>query len=143
SRTHVRLVLKPRARPLHAFRTRVELVSALRDIVKIQQTAVEERGILHRDCSVNNAMIEDDGNGTNGLLIDWEFAGTLPFMSRSLLWQLSEAVGDPATSARSWKVKVATSSLTKPPPLILHHYHDDLESLFYVLVCICIEFRGP
>ncbi|KAG1841641.1 hypothetical protein C8R48DRAFT_559898, partial [Suillus tomentosus] len=74
SRTHVRLVLKPRARPLHAFRTRVELVSALRDIVKIQQTAVEERGILHRDCSVNNAMIEDDGNGTNGLLIDWEFA---------------------------------------------------------------------
>ncbi|KAG1898433.1 uncharacterized protein F5891DRAFT_899785, partial [Suillus fuscotomentosus] len=34
SRTHVRLVLKPRARPLHAFRTRVELVSALRDIVK-------------------------------------------------------------------------------------------------------------
>lgn len=157
SHTHVHLVLKPHARPLHAFQTRVELVSALWDIVKIQQTAVEERGILHCDCSVNNAMIEDDGNGTNGLLIDWEFAvhihagqkyviggmGTLPFMSRSLLWQLSEAVGNPATSARSWKVKVATSSLTKPPPLILHHYHDNLESLFYVLVYICIEFRGP
>jgi hypothetical protein len=33
-RTHVRLVLKPRARPLHKFRTKVELVGALRDIVK-------------------------------------------------------------------------------------------------------------
>jgi hypothetical protein len=32
-RTHVRLVLKPRARPLHEFRTRKELVKALRDIV--------------------------------------------------------------------------------------------------------------
>ncbi|KAG2744239.1 hypothetical protein P692DRAFT_201722157, partial [Suillus brevipes Sb2] len=31
--THVRLVLKPRARPLHEFRTRKELVKALRDIV--------------------------------------------------------------------------------------------------------------
>ncbi|KAG2080125.1 uncharacterized protein F5147DRAFT_784509 [Suillus discolor] len=148
---------EPRTRPLHAFQTRVELVSALQDIVKIQQTAVEDRGILHCDCSLNNAMIEDDGDGTHGLLIDWEFAvhiyagqkyviggtGTLPFMSHSLLWQLSEAVGDPATSAHSWKVKVATSSLAKPPPLIQHHYHDDLELLFYVLVCICIESRGP
>ncbi|KAG1733314.1 hypothetical protein EDB19DRAFT_2001984 [Suillus lakei] len=69
--------------------------------------------------------------------------GTLPFMSCSLLWQLSEAVGDVATSACSWKAKLATSSLTKPPPLILHHYHDDLKSLFYVFVCICIEYRGP
>lgn len=32
-RTHVRLVLKPRARPLHEFRTKKELVKALRDIV--------------------------------------------------------------------------------------------------------------
>jgi hypothetical protein len=32
-RTHVRLVLKPRARPLHEFRTRKVLVKALRDIV--------------------------------------------------------------------------------------------------------------
>ncbi|KAG2104744.1 uncharacterized protein F5147DRAFT_579743 [Suillus discolor] len=35
------------------------------------------------------------------------------------------------------------SSLAKLPPLIQHHYHDDLESLFYILVHICIEFRGP
>ncbi|KAG1859221.1 hypothetical protein F4604DRAFT_1930759 [Suillus subluteus] len=143
SRMHIHLVLKPCARPLHAFWTKVELVSAPWDIVKIQQIAVEDCGILHRDCSLNNAMIEDDGNGTHGLLIDWEFAGTLPFMSRSLLWQLSEAVGDPATSACSWKAKVATSSLAKLPPLILHHYHDDLESLFYIFMSICIEFRGP
>ncbi|KAG1810511.1 hypothetical protein EV424DRAFT_1328124 [Suillus variegatus] len=32
-RTHVRLVLKPKARPLHEFRSRKELVKAIRDIV--------------------------------------------------------------------------------------------------------------
>ncbi|KAG2094410.1 uncharacterized protein F5147DRAFT_585027, partial [Suillus discolor] len=31
-------------------------------------------GILHRDCSLNNSMIEDDGNRSHGTLIDWEFA---------------------------------------------------------------------
>ncbi|KAG2086080.1 uncharacterized protein F5147DRAFT_588701, partial [Suillus discolor] len=133
SRTHLRLVLKPRARPLHVFRTKVELVGALQDIAKIQQTAVEECGILHRDYSLNNAMIWDDGSGGWGTLIDWEFAVHI----------LSEAVGDPATSVRSWKAKLATHSLAMPPPLILHHYHDDLESLFYVFMCICIEYRGP
>ncbi|KAG2123439.1 hypothetical protein DEU56DRAFT_745387, partial [Suillus clintonianus] len=34
SRTHVRLVLKPRARPLHQFRSHAELLTAIRDIVK-------------------------------------------------------------------------------------------------------------
>ncbi|KAG2089230.1 uncharacterized protein F5147DRAFT_780694 [Suillus discolor] len=139
SRTHLRLVLKPRARPLHALRTKVELVGALQDIAKIQQTAVEERGILHRDCSLNNTMIWDDGSQKYAI----GGTGTLPFMSRSLLWQLSEAVGDPATSVRSWKAKLAMHSLAMPPPLVLHHYHDDLESLFYVFMCICIKYRGP
>ncbi|KAG1758541.1 hypothetical protein EDD22DRAFT_764627, partial [Suillus occidentalis] len=32
-RTHVRLVLKPRTRPLHKFRSRVEFLSAIRDIM--------------------------------------------------------------------------------------------------------------
>ena len=37
-RTHVRLVLRPRARPLHMFRTKLELVGAIRDIVKSKHT---------------------------------------------------------------------------------------------------------
>ncbi|KAG2117579.1 hypothetical protein DEU56DRAFT_717703, partial [Suillus clintonianus] len=33
-RTHVRVVLKPRARPLHKFRTKLELLTSIRDIVQ-------------------------------------------------------------------------------------------------------------
>jgi len=40
----------------------------------VQQEAVEERHLLHRDCSVNNGMIEDGLDGPTGSLIDWEHA---------------------------------------------------------------------
>ncbi|KAG2079492.1 uncharacterized protein F5147DRAFT_552338, partial [Suillus discolor] len=72
--THVRLVLKPCGRPLHMFRMLKEFVRALRDIVEIQQAVVEECQILHRDCSLNNTMILDEPEGSEGFLIDWEFA---------------------------------------------------------------------
>ncbi|KAG0698459.1 hypothetical protein DFH29DRAFT_1002833 [Suillus ampliporus] len=126
-RTHVRLVLKPCARPLHMFRTLKELVQALRDIVIIQKTVVEERKILHRNCSLNNVMILDDIDMSKGFLIDWEFAvriaadnkypiggtGMVPFMSCRLLGQVSlmqqqvkvEAEMKRVTKARKSKLK--------------------------------------
>jgi hypothetical protein len=87
---HVCLVLKPHTQPLHMFQMKVELVSAIQDIIRskysffslffplthflVQQIAVEEHGILHHNCSLNYTMIEDDGDGSHGMLIDWEFA---------------------------------------------------------------------
>ncbi|KAG2149237.1 hypothetical protein DEU56DRAFT_908936 [Suillus clintonianus] len=119
------------------FRTKVELLGAIWDIIKIQQMVVEEKGILHRDCSLNNSMIKDDGDRSHGTLIDWEFAvfiaqgqkytrggtGTLPFMSRSLLFQLSEAVSSVAT--------------------LCFEFPCGLESVFYIFIWICIGYRGP
>lgn len=42
--------------------------------LSVQRQAVESRKVLHCDSSLNNAMIEDDGDGSHGMLIDWEFA---------------------------------------------------------------------
>ncbi|KAG2157190.1 hypothetical protein DEU56DRAFT_905854 [Suillus clintonianus] len=137
------------------FWTKVELLGAIWDIIKIQQTVVEEKGILHCDCSLNNSMIEDDGDGSHRTLIDWEFTvfiaqgqkyarggtGTLPFMSRSLLFQLSEAVSSVATLEHS--MKCASSSHVTQARLIIYRYEDDLESVFYVFIWICIGYRGP
>lgn len=33
--------------------------------------------ILHRDCSLNNIMIEDCEGDSRGALIDWEFASRI------------------------------------------------------------------
>ncbi|KAG2127095.1 hypothetical protein DEU56DRAFT_700850, partial [Suillus clintonianus] len=122
-RTHVRVVLKPRARPLHKFRTKLELLTSIRDIVQIQKEAVEQRKVLHRDCSLNNSMIEDDGNGSQGMLIDWEFAVKI-------------AKNETYTVGGTG----ASSSKPYPAPLIKHSYQDDLESVFYVFIWILIEF---
>ncbi|KAG1721110.1 hypothetical protein EDB19DRAFT_1917519 [Suillus lakei] len=51
-----------------------EFVLVLRDIIKIQQTVVEEHQILHQDFSLNNTLIPDDLGSSEGFLIDWEFA---------------------------------------------------------------------
>ncbi|KAG0703855.1 hypothetical protein DFH29DRAFT_998103 [Suillus ampliporus] len=68
--------------------------------------------------------------------------GTLPFyVAGQLLFQLSEAVSSVATLERS--VKRASSSHVTPARLIIHRYEDDLESVFYVFIWICIGYRGP
>lgn len=64
-----------------------------------------------------------------------------PFMSHSLLFQLSEAVGSSVMSQNSWKH--ASHSHIQAPPLIMHGCQDDLESVFYVFIWICIGYRGP
>ncbi|KAG1906231.1 uncharacterized protein F5891DRAFT_975659 [Suillus fuscotomentosus] len=155
------------------FWTLKELVRVLRDIVIIQKSAVEERKILHRDCSLNNAMILDDFDISKGFLIDWEFAvritadnkypiggmGTVPFMSRKLLSQVSllqeqakaEAENKKQAKARKSKSKTpapktpktSSDSSALPVSHVVHTYSDDLESLFFIFAWVGIKFSGP
>ncbi|KAG2114206.1 uncharacterized protein F5147DRAFT_650015 [Suillus discolor] len=156
-RTHVRLVLKPRARPLHEFRSRKELVKAIRDIVLVQKCAVEKHNILHRDCSLNNSMIEDTDDGSRGALIDWEFAaritsdnlypaggtGTIPFMSIDVIQAMSTLEYQQSQTMAEERKKATDSSTRQEVPKLRHTYHNDLESVFYVFAWICIMFKGP
>ncbi|KAG1767509.1 hypothetical protein EDD22DRAFT_949965 [Suillus occidentalis] len=137
--THIRVVLKPWGRPLHKFCTKYKLLASVWDIVQIQKEAVEQCNVLHRDCSLFNAMIEDNGNGTHGMLIDWEFAV-------KILKNQSYTVGGTLhlkTPTDVLKLKGASSLRPHPPPLIKHCYQDNLESMFYVFIWILIEFRDP
>ncbi|KAG1901626.1 uncharacterized protein F5891DRAFT_1187500 [Suillus fuscotomentosus] len=147
-RTHIRLIMKPCTRLLHAFQTLKELVRAIRDI------AIVERGILHCDCSLYNAMIMGEPNDSRGLLIDWEFAvfitsndeytiggtGTIPFMSRALLAQMAELQGKATLQEAR---KSSSKTLVLLPSRIYQSFGDDLESLFYVFTYICIKYSGP
>src|SRR6267154_3457950 len=59
-------------------------------------------------------------------------------MSQALLLQLHLK-----TPTDELELKGASSSKPSPIPLVRHSYHDDLESMFYIFIWICIEFRGP
>ncbi|KAG1747487.1 hypothetical protein EDD22DRAFT_851084 [Suillus occidentalis] len=120
---------------------KAELLATIWDIIKIQQIEVEEKGILHYDCSLNNSMIEDDGNGSCGTLIDWEFS---VFITQGQKYArgrtLSEAVSSIVTPECS--LKCASNSYMVPARLIIHCFEDDLESVFYIFIWICIRYRG-
>ncbi|KAG1834479.1 kinase-like domain-containing protein [Suillus variegatus] len=152
--THVCLIMESCARPLTEFRTLREFVKALRDIVIIQCTAVLECNVLHRNCSLYNAMIVDELDDSKWLLIDWEFTvfisendeysiggtGTIPFMSRRLLAQVADLQVQ-ATKQQSRKSSSNTPAL--PISHVSQSYADDLKSLCYVFIYICIKYSSP
>ncbi|KAF9257401.1 hypothetical protein L218DRAFT_910478 [Marasmius fiardii PR-910] len=124
---HYFLVMKEVGRSLTKFKLEKELIGVMRDALEAHQKAYEMAHILHRDISEGNILIF----GKRGLLIDWEFCkiftvgiptapaadltiGTWEFVSARILYQ--------------WRQK------------ILHTLTDDLESFFYVLTWIVVQY---
>lgn len=118
-------VNSPAGRPLHTFKTRLELLKALRDAVKGHRSLFKDARILHQDVSAYNIIITDSPNENvpKGILIDLDVAmdldvgprkpgevtGTRPFMSIGIL-------------------------RCRP-----HRYRHDLESFFYVFLWTVIS----
>ncbi|KZT22981.1 hypothetical protein NEOLEDRAFT_1070149 [Neolentinus lepideus HHB14362 ss-1] len=136
-RVHRRLVFEPFGVPITWFKTKKELIGAMRDVIRAHRDLVVKTGIIHRDISINNVMLIDaseEGNGhRKGLLIDLDYAtdypepadrqtgkaertGTLPFMAVDLLLGWGNVQHKP-----EW----------------------DLESLLYVTIWICVFYDGP
>ncbi|KAG2086026.1 hypothetical protein BD769DRAFT_1681406 [Suillus cothurnatus] len=109
--THVHLVLKTRARPLHEFRSRKELVKAIRDIVLNWEFA---------------ARITSDDLYTAG------GTGTIPFMSIDVLEAMGTLEYQQSQTAAEDQRKATNSSVCQEVPKLKHTYHNDLESVFYV-----------
>ncbi|KAL5476853.1 hypothetical protein ACEPAI_3039 [Sanghuangporus weigelae] len=126
-RDHFRLLLSPYGTRLRKFQSLKELVSVFKDYAESIRD-LYKTGYFHRDISVDNLVIVDECNGPvrTGYVIDFECttvvgsdeaacAGTTPFMAIELL----KTLGGP------------------------HKFYFDLESLFHVLVWICLTEDGP
>ncbi|KAK7030390.1 hypothetical protein VNI00_014134 [Paramarasmius palmivorus] len=124
---HYYIVFKEVCRPLNEFDTTREFVSAIKDGMEAHRAAYDRLKILHRDVSAGNILIRHDGK--EGFLIDWDFSkevtddesprqrertGTWQFMSAQLLL---------GTSKR-------------------HTRADDLESFFYVLCWLTLNYTS-
>ncbi|KAN0120535.1 hypothetical protein V8E52_004362 [Russula decolorans] len=101
---HYRLCLDVVGHILVDYGSTYEMVSAVRDALIAHRDAYNA-GILHRDFSPSNVIIDSFGNGW---LIDWDLSkpGTWQFMSAKLIYD----------------------------PGALHNFRDDLESLLYVVL---------
>jgi hypothetical protein len=93
------------------------------------QSLHQKAGILHRDISVNNVLVnEDDNSPWPGFLIDLDLA------IREKRLKSSGALDKTGT-----KVFMAIGALAGET----HSFMHDLESFFWVLFWICIHYTGP
>ncbi|CAH0019280.1 unnamed protein product [Clonostachys rhizophaga] len=130
NRVHRRIVLRDFGKPIYKASSRVSLLSALEACIEGHESLRSKAGILQRDISINNLMINEDEENPSwrAFLIDLDLAikeqhegdsgarektGTMPFMSIGVL--LGEQ----------------------------HSFMHDLESFFWVLLWICTHYDGP
>ncbi|KIJ57185.1 hypothetical protein M422DRAFT_773853 [Sphaerobolus stellatus SS14] len=127
---HTRTVMKAYGRTINNFSSQKELVLAFYDAVKAHRQLHQVAGVLHRDISPNNILLNPGGaEGNRGILIDFDIAvriddnsefatkfvgGTYKFMSRNVIMRDGP-----------------------------HTYFDDLESFYYVLRWILGMYTAP
>ncbi|KAJ5559163.1 hypothetical protein N7461_003135 [Penicillium sp. DV-2018c] len=113
NRVHRRVVLSDYGEPIYKASTRQTLLVALEGCITGHQS-LQKAGILHRDISVNNLMINEDKENPETVLSGAnKKTGTRAFMAIGAL--LGEK----------------------------HTFMHDLESFFWVIFWICIHYEGP
>lgn len=120
------LVIYPAGRPIHKYRSSLELLQALRDAVKAHKSLYFKGNVLHRDISENNIIITNtEETGFAGMLIDMDLAKEL------------------GTGRSGARCRTGTMEFMAIDVLLGadHTYRHDLESLFYVLIWQCAR-RG-
>ncbi|TCD61770.1 hypothetical protein EIP91_007972 [Steccherinum ochraceum] len=134
-RVHHRLVLKEVARPLEEYENSFELCRATYGALCGHESAYSKAGILHRDVSSGNILIDDsavDANGKpqpRGMLNDWDMSKTEE--------QLREG---PSQGGRSgtW---IFMSGLLLNYPRKPFELSDDMESFIHVLLWNSLRFH--
>ncbi|KAJ6468351.1 hypothetical protein C8R45DRAFT_467853 [Mycena sanguinolenta] len=126
-RSLMRVVLPRYGETLEKAKSAHQLLCAIRDIVRAHRDCLTEKGILHRDISLNNVLLSPY-NDSCGVIIDWDLARKMADLIDG-----KSTEDDSRTGTRLYQsIKVLKASLRH------HDNMDDLESIFYVLyVVLC------
>ncbi|KAG6096514.1 hypothetical protein E4U30_001475 [Claviceps sp. LM220 group G6] len=129
NRVHRRVIVRDFGKPIYKASSRKALLACLEGCIEGHKS-LYDKGILHRDISINNLMInEDPGNPSwKSFLIDLDLAINI---GRE---KPSGAHGRTGT-----RVFMAIGLLQGDE----HSFMHDLESFFWVLFWICVHYEGP
>ncbi|OTA03380.1 hypothetical protein A9Z42_0038400 [Trichoderma parareesei] len=130
NRVHQRLVTQSYGKPIYQASSLGALLAGLEGCINGHESLRRQAGLLHRDISINNLMIneEEDEPSRRAFLID-----------------LDLAVQETRTSASGANQKTGTRAFMAIGVLLgdQHSFMHDLESFFWVLYWICVHYSGP
>ncbi|KAK0715333.1 hypothetical protein B0H67DRAFT_634722 [Lasiosphaeris hirsuta] len=127
NRVHRRVILRNYGKSIYKVSSRSALLAALEGCIEGHESLQRKAGLLHRDISINNLMInEDDDN------LSWP----------SFLIDLDLAVREQRDGASGAKGKAGTRVFMAIGVLLgeQHSFMHDVESFFWVLFWICIHY---
>ncbi|KAJ2985587.1 hypothetical protein NUW58_g5449 [Xylaria curta] len=129
NRVHRRVILEDYGKPIYEASSRSALLAALQGCIEGHES-LHKAGILHRDISINNLMINEDDNNPS-----WP----------SFLIDLDLAIQKQREGASGAEGKTGTRAFMAIGALLgeQHSFMHDLESFFWVLFWICIHYNGP
>jgi hypothetical protein len=130
NRVHQRLVTQSYGKPIYQASSLGALLAGLEGCINGHETLRRQAGLLHRDISINNLMIneEEDAPSRRAFLID-----------------LDLAIQEARTSASGAEKKTGTRAFMAIGVLLgdQHSFMHDLESFFWVIYWICVHYTGP
>ncbi|KAH6883929.1 serine/threonine-protein kinase Sgk2 [Thelonectria olida] len=129
NRVHRRVILRDYGNPIYKASSCVALLAALEGCIEGHES-LHNAGLLHRDISINNLMInEDDKNPSR----------------RAFLIDLDLAIKVQREGTSGAKGKTGTRAFMAIGALLgeQHSFMHDLESFFWVIFWICSHYNGP
>jgi serine/threonine protein kinase len=130
NRVHRRIVLRDFGKPIYKASSRASLLSAMKACIEGHESLRSKAGILQRDISTNNLMINEDEENPS-----W----------RAFLIDLDLAIKERREGTSGAKGKTGTRVFMAIGVLLgeQHSFMHDLESFFWVLFWLCIHYDGP
>ncbi|KAK4145918.1 uncharacterized protein C8A04DRAFT_35481 [Dichotomopilus funicola] len=130
NRTHTRIILRDCGKPIYKASSPSALLAALQGCIGGHES-LHKAGILHRDISINNLLINehvDENPSWDAFLIDLDLAVR------------EDPDGTPETKRKAGtRAFMAIGALRGEQ----HSFMHDLESFFWILFWICIHYNGP
>jgi len=130
NRVHRRVIVRDFGKPVYKANSRAALLAAFIGCIEGYESLRKKAGILQRDVSINNLMVNEEHNNPS-----W----------KSFLIDLDLAIKEQREGPSGADGMTGTRAFMAIGVLLgeEHSYMHDLESFFWVLLWICIHYNGP
>ncbi|KAJ3920785.1 protein kinase [Lentinula edodes] len=128
----MRVTFLEKLHPLSELKDPREIAQVFYDVLQIHQWLYECVGILHRDLSSGNIMYRRIDGKIYGVLNDFDLSSRVRDMDKG-----------PTSNQRTGTRPFMSRDLLSPDWEGGHLYRHDLESLFYIILCLACRYKAP